>query len=94
MLTKQFRELNRQAQVIENNKKIKVMSTRLIRKTPVQERVFTVGQSIKFPIWVPLQNIGTTIEWYDGIVVKVNRVTIDVQTANGNVYRVDKFDLK
>jgi hypothetical protein len=56
--------------------------------------VFTVGQSIQFPIWVPLQNIGTTMEWRDGVVVKVNRVTIDVQTANGNVYRVDKFDLK
>jgi hypothetical protein len=33
------------------------------------------------------------MEWRDGVVVKVNRVTIDVQTANGNVYRVDKFDL-
>ena len=70
------------------------MSTRLIKKAPVQERVFTVGQSIKFPLWVPLQNIGTTIEFFDGIIVKVNRVTIDIQTANGNVYRVDKFDLK
>ena len=69
------------------------MSTRLIKKAPVQERVFTVGQSIQFPIWVPLQNIGTTIELFDGIIVKVNRVTIDIQTANGNVYRVDKFDL-
>jgi hypothetical protein len=73
------------------------MSTRLIKKAPVQEQVFTVGQSIQFPIWVPLQNIGTTREWKDGIVVKVNRVTIDVQTAKGNnfiVYRVDKFDIK
>jgi hypothetical protein len=70
------------------------MSTRLIKKAPVQEQVFTVGQSIQFPILVPLQNIGTTYEWFEGIVVKVNRVTIDVQTANGNVYRVDKFDLK
>ena len=69
------------------------MSTRLIKKAPVQEQVFTVGQSIQFPILVPLQNIGTTYEWFEGIVVKVNRVTIDVQTANGNVYRVDKFDL-
>ena len=70
------------------------MSTRLIRKAKVQEQVFTVGQNIQFPIWVPLQNIGTTREWKDGTVVKVNRVTIDVQTAKGNVYRVDKFDLK
>jgi hypothetical protein len=70
------------------------MSTRLIRKAKVQEQVFTVGQNIQFPIWVPLQNIGTTREWRDGTVVKVNRVTIDVQTAKGNVYRVDKFDLK
>jgi hypothetical protein len=70
------------------------MSTRLIKKAPVQEQVFTVGQNIQFPIWVPLQNIGTTREWKDGTVVKVNRVTIDVQTAKGNVYRVDKFDLK
>ena len=69
------------------------MSTRLIRTAAKQERVFTVGQNIQFPIWVPLQNIGTTREWRDGVVVKVNRVTIDVQTANGNVYRVDKFDL-
>jgi hypothetical protein len=70
------------------------MSTRLIRKTPTQEQVFTVGQSVKFPICVPLQNIGTTKEWREGIVVKVNRVTIDVEMTNGNVYRVDKFDLK
>jgi hypothetical protein len=70
------------------------MSTKLIKKAPVQERVFTVGQSIKFPISIPLQNIGTTCEWYDGIVVKVNKVTVDIQTDNGAVYRVDKFDLK
>ena len=70
------------------------MSTRLIKKAPVQERVFTVGQSIQFPVLVPLQNIGTTYEWREGIIVKVNRVTIDIQTAKGNVYRVDKFDLK
>lgn len=70
------------------------MSTRLIKKVLEQERVFVIGESIKFPILVPLQNIGTTYEWNDGVVVKVNRVTIDVQTKNGNVYRVDKFDLK
>jgi len=70
------------------------MATRLIKKAPVQERVFTVGQSIQFPISVPLQNIGTTYDWIDGIVVKVNRATIDIETANGDVYRVDKFDLK
>ena len=69
------------------------MSTRLIKKAPVQERVFTVGQSIKFPIWVPLQNIGTTMEWFDGIIVKINRVTIDIQDNYGDIYRVDKFDL-
>ena len=70
------------------------MATRLIKKAPVQERVFTVGQSIQFPIAVPLQNIGTTYDWIDGIVVKINRATIDIETANGDVYRVDKFDLK
>jgi hypothetical protein len=70
------------------------MSTKLIKKSPVQEQVFTVGQIIKFPVQVPLQNIGTTIELYEGIIVKINRVTIDVQTNNGNVYRVDKFNLK
>jgi hypothetical protein len=69
------------------------MATRLIKKAPVQERVFTVGQSIKFPIWVPLQNIGTTMEWFDGIIVKINRVTIDIQDNYGDIYRVDKFDL-
>jgi hypothetical protein len=70
------------------------MTTRLIKKATQQEKVFTKGQVIKFPIWVPLQNIGSTIEWEEGIVVKINRVTIDIETANGNVYRVDKFDLK
>jgi hypothetical protein len=69
------------------------MATRLIKKAPVQERVFTVGQSIQFPIWVPLQNIGTTMEWFDGIIVKINRVTIDIQDNYGDIYRVDKFDL-
>ena len=70
------------------------MTTRLIKKALEQERVFVVGEDVKFPILVPLQNIGTTYEWNDGIVVKVNRVTINVQTENGNVYRVNKGDLK
>ena len=69
------------------------MATRLIKKAPVQERVFTVGQSIQFPIAVPIQNMGYP-DRLDGIVVKVNRATIDIETANGDVYRVDKFDLK
>ena len=70
------------------------MSARLIKKAPVQERVFTLGQGIKFPISVPLQNIGTTYEYRQGIVIKVNRVTVDVQDAKGNIYRVDKCDLE
>ena len=70
------------------------MSTKLIKKSSVQEQVFIVGQSVKFPFEIPLQNIGTTSVWYEGTIVKINRVTIDVQTDNGNVYRVDKFNLK
>lgn len=69
------------------------MATRLIKTAAKQERVFTVGQNIQFPVWVPLQNIGTTREWRDGTVIKVNRVTVDIQMVSGNVYRVDKFDL-
>ena len=69
------------------------MSTKLIKTVAKQERIFIVGQNIQFPVWVPLQNIGTTREWRDGTVIKVNRVTVDIQAVGGNVYRVDKFDL-
>jgi hypothetical protein len=33
------------------------------------------------------------MEWFDGIIVKINRVTIDIQDNYGDIYRVDKFDL-
>lgn len=70
------------------------MATKLIKKAAIVEKQFHVGQLLRFPIQVALQNIGTTDEWHEGKVVKVNKVTIDIEHENGNVYRVDKWDLR
>ena len=70
------------------------MATKLIKKAVKVEKTFNVGDKIKFGVEVPLQNIGRTVEMRDGIVVKVNRVTIDVEDNFGNIYRVDKMDIR
>jgi hypothetical protein len=70
------------------------MATKLIKKAVKVEKVFNVGDKIKFGVEVSLQNIGRTVEMRDGMVVKVNRVTIDVEDNFGNIYRVDKMDIR
>ena len=47
-----------------------------------------VDDQIKFPVWVPLQNIGTAMEEYSGKVTQVNRVTVDAVDDKGNTWRV------
>lgn len=72
------------------------MSARLIKQAVKEvkkvENNFTVGDKVLFEVWVPLQNIGMTTETMSGTVIKVNKVTIDVETAVGNVYRADIRD--
>ena len=69
------------------------MSTRLIKQAVKKvENNFTVGDKVLFEVWVPLQNIGMTTETMSGTVVKVNKVTIDVKTDSGDIYRTDIRD--
>ena len=68
------------------------MNARLIKQAPEKVKVFNVGDKVSFGILVPLQNIGTTIETVTGTVIKVNRISIDVETSNGSVYRADQRD--
>ena len=65
----------------------------LIKKAQVQAKVKPqVDDQIKFPVWVPLQNIGSTIEVYSGKVTQVNRVTVDVVDDKGNVLEKDWYE--
>mgnify|MGYP003335732954 CR=1 FL=1 len=61
----------------------------LIKRAPAPVKAKPqVGDQIKFPVWVPLQNIGTTTKEYSGKVTQVNRVTVDAVDENGNTWRV------
>ena len=53
---------------------------------------FTLGQTIK---WATLFFDGRTTEpvWHTGTVRKVNKVTVDVETPQGDLLRLDLNDL-
>jgi hypothetical protein len=76
MLTKQFRELNRQAQVIENHKKIKVMNT--YREQEVKRILSEEG---KITITVVGFNDMTFDETYDNFVEANNAINHYEQTS-------------
>jgi hypothetical protein len=69
----------------------------LIKKaeTVKQTRTFSTGETVTFQVQVPLQNIGTTYEDRTGVIVKVNRKTIDVvENKYGNTWRVNMDEVK
>lgn len=59
---------------------------------PTLEEQFQVGDRI---VWHLNHFIGRVSEavFYSGTVVKVNRATIDVLRENGDVVRLDKWDI-
>jgi|APGre2960657444_1045066.scaffolds.fasta_scaffold731491_1 hypothetical protein len=69
------------------------MKTQIIKTVPKPIIEYKIGQSIEFRYEVPLQNIGWTTEITEGVIEKINRVTIDVLDSNGNTWRVNKEDI-
>jgi hypothetical protein len=67
---------------------------KLIKKAQEKEIEFKIGQFILAGKWLPLQNIGTTLKYFPAKVLKVNRVSLNVETENGDIYRVPKRDCK
>ena len=65
---------------------------KLIKKAQKEEIQFQVGQNILAGKLVPLQNIGYSMEYIPAKVVKVNKVSLNVESKNGNIYRVAKKD--
>ena len=70
------------------------MRTQIIKRAAVKKVDYTVGQEITFVYAVPLQNIGWTYERKKGIIQKVNRVTVKALDNEGNLWSVDKYDIK
>jgi hypothetical protein len=64
----------------------------LIKKTTQTTPTITVGDIVEY---VDRWHDGRSYEntTYRGTVVKVNRVTVDFETVNGNTYRVKKGEV-
>ena len=61
--------------------------SKIIKQAVVEPKTVSVGDQVNFIHWIPLQNIGMTTETLSGKVVKVNRVTVQVQCdQDGNVW--------
>lgn len=69
------------------------MKTQIIKTATKPIIEYKIGQRIKFSYQTPLQNIGWTTEITEGVIEKINRVTIDVLDSEGNTWRVNKEDI-
>ena len=67
---------------------------KLLTKAQSQDTTFKVGQIVLAGKIVPAQNIGTEIEYIPAKVVKVNKVSLNVQTSNGMIYQINKKMVK
>jgi len=67
---------------------------KLVKKAQKEEIQFEVGQNILAGKLVPLQNIGYHMEYIPVKVIKVNKVSLNVESKSGNVYQVAKKDCK
>ena len=68
--------------------------SKIIKKAVTKPKTVNVGDQVNFIHWIPLQNIGMTTETLSGQVVKVNRVTVQIQCdQDGNVWsaRMDEL---
>ena len=66
---------------------------KLIRKAAVKEVVFNVGDQIHFFRYWNDGRMGYN-DKIEGTVIKINRVTVDMETKSGDVYRVGKTEAK
>jgi hypothetical protein len=69
------------------------MKTQIVKKATKPIVEYKIGQSIEFSYPVPLQNIGWTTETEEGIIQKVNRVTVNALDIDGNLWKVNKEDI-
>ena len=69
------------------------MKTQIIKKAAVKKPEFEVGQYVTFRYEATLQNIGWGYEKENGIIEKVNRVTIHVLDNEGNLWKVNNDDV-
>ena len=69
------------------------MKTQIIKRVAEKVIEYKVGQNVTFKYWVPEQNIGWSTENENGIIQKVNRVTINVLDIKCNLWKVNKDDI-
>jgi ribosomal protein L19 len=66
---------------------------RLIKKAEKPVPTFNIGDKVYYVKFSNDGRMGSN-DRYEGTVVKVNRVTVDVELESGSVYRVDKVEVK
>jgi len=66
---------------------------RLIKKAEKSVPTFNIGDKVYYVKFSNDGRMGSN-DRYEGTVVKVNRVTVDVELESGSVYRVDKVEVK
>ena len=64
---------------------------RLIKKAPVQEVTFNVGDKIFFTKTIHDGRSYFNLQTF-GTIIKVNKVTVDMETDDGAVWRVEKTE--
>jgi hypothetical protein len=69
------------------------MKTQIIKRAEVQFPNYKVGNMVTFRYEVPLQNIGWGYEREQGMIEKVNKVTLLVLDQEGNLWKVNKDDI-
>lgn len=69
------------------------MKTQIIKKAESQFPKYKVGDIITFRYEVPLQNIGWGYEKERGMIEKINKVTLIVMDQEGNLWKVNKYDV-
>jgi len=65
---------------------------KLIKQAETKTVNYTVGDRVRFYSYWNDGRISGSDE-YSGTVVKVNKVTIDVQVGNGDIWRVERHEL-
>jgi hypothetical protein len=69
------------------------MATQIIKKAASAQPKIALGERIQFKYWVQLQNIGWGTEVEEGVIQKVNPVTVHVVDFKGNLWKVEKEDI-
>jgi hypothetical protein len=69
------------------------MKTQIIKTAESQFPNYKVGNMVTFRYEVPLQNIGWGYEREQGMIEKINKVTLLVLDQEGNLWKVNKDDI-